>query len=130
MLKIKTLEEFKETKRETYFGYRETPDGFSYLLNCGGRVACTWQEEYERYCDLRKKYIERITPLCDFLKGNKGQAFSIKELQEKLNDNTIKTGTINTLVVEGVIKFVEYKFTNEKNQVIIIKKLSWADGNK
>ena len=58
MLKIKTLEEFKETKRHTYFGYQETPDGFSHLLSCGVRVVCTWQEEYEKYCDLRKNILK------------------------------------------------------------------------
>jgi hypothetical protein len=129
MLKIKTLEEFKETKRQTYFSYQETPDGFSYLLNCGVRVACTWQEEYERYCDLRKKYIERITPLCNLLKGNKGQAFSIKELQEKLNDTTIKSGTINTLFAEGVIQPIDCEIINERGQKLLIRKITWADGN-
>ena len=129
MLKIKTLEEFKELRKESCMGFQETPDGYSYYT-CVGRVVCTWQEEYARYCNSRKNYIKKVTPLCNFLKANQNQTFSIQELREKLNDNTIKTGIINTLVVEGVIKFVEYKFTNEKNQVIIIKKVSWADGNK
>ena len=78
----------------------------------------------------KKKYIERITPLCNLLKDNKGQAFSIKELQEKLNDNTIKSGTVNTLIKEGIVKSIECKTTNEKNQAIIMRKIGWVDGNK
>ena len=130
MLKIKTLEQFKETTKHNYFRYQETPDGFSYLTNYGVRIVCTWQKEYEKYCNLRKKYIERITPILMFLKNNKGQAFSIKELQEKLNDTTIKSGTINTLFAENIIESVYCETINEKGQKLLIRKIIWADGNK
>ena len=63
-----------------------------------------------------------------FLKNNKGQAFSIKELQEKLNDTTIKSGTINTLFAENIIESVYCETINEKGQKLLIRKIIWADG--
>jgi hypothetical protein len=128
MLKIKTLEEFKKLRKESCLWFQETPDGYSYYTSVG-RITCTWKEEYERYCNSRKNYIEKITPLCNFLKENQNQAFSIQELREKLNDDTIKSGTINTLIAEGIAKKVECKIINEKGQEIILRKITWADGN-
>ena len=101
MIKIKTLEEFKETKRHTYFGYQETPDEFSHLLGCGVRVVCTWKDAYENYCELREKYIKKMTPIVEFFKEHKNQMFSIKELQEHFNN--INSGSLMTLIRENVI---------------------------
>ena len=123
LLKLLSFEEFKEMKREYYIsGFKETADGYSYEIYGGGRLCCNWQEEYECYCAQRQAYIKRIIPIYDFLKENKDKSYSLKELRQELNDNTITSGTMLNLVKNNIVKRVEVNTMNEKGQHIVIAK--------
>lgn len=117
MLKLLSFEEFKEMKRKSYIGFKETANGYSHEIYGGGRIYHCWQEEYEIYCDLEQAYIKRITPLYNFLKMNKDKTYSIKELQQELNDNTIKSGTMFSLVKKNIVKQIKTNTTIIKYQI-------------
>lgn len=123
LLKLLSLEEFKESKRVgCIWGFKETADGFSYKIYGGGRLYCNWQEEYEFYCERRQAYIERITPIYNFLEKNKDKSYSLEELRQKLNDNTIRSGTMLCLIKNNIVKRIEVSATNEKGYNIIFSK--------
>ena len=123
LLKLLSFEEFKEMKREYYIsGFKETTDGYSYEIYGGRRLYCNWQEEYKCYCARRQTYIKEMTPLYYFLKENKDKSYSLKELRQELNDNTITSGTMLNLVKNNVVKRVEVNTMNEKGQHIVIAK--------
>ena len=117
MLKLLSFEEFKEMKRKSYIGFKETANGYSHEIYGGGRIYHCWQEEYKIYCDLEQDYIKRITPLYNFLKMNKDKTYSIKELQQELNDNTIKSGTMFSLVKKNIVKQIKTNTTIIKYQI-------------
>lgn len=123
LIKLLSLEEFKETKRRDYiFGFKETADGYSYTIYGGGRLYCSWQEEYEDYCERRQAYIKRMTPIYNFLKENKDKSYSLEELRQEFNDNTIKSGTMSCLVKSNIVKRVEANIINKKGCHIVIAK--------
>ena len=117
MLKLLSFEEFKEMKRKSYIGFKETANGYSHEIYGGGRIYHCWQEEYKIYCDLEQDNIKRITPLYNFLKMNKDKTYSIKELQQELNDNTIKSGTMFSLVKKNIVKQIKTNTTIIKYQI-------------
>ena len=116
LIKLLSLEEFKESKKEDYCtsGFKETADG--------SRIYCNWQEEYENYCKQRQAYIEKTTPLYNFLKKNKDKCYSLEELRQELNDNTIKNSTMLCLIKNKIVKKVEAHIINEKGQHIVFMK--------
>ena len=123
LLKLLSFEEFKETKRiDCMSGFKETADGYSYEIYGGGRIYFNWQKEYENYCERRQAYIKRITPIYNFLKANKNKSYSLEELKQELNDNTIKSSTMLSLLTNNIIKRIEVNTTNEKGCHIIIAK--------
>ena len=124
LIKLLSLEEFKESKKEDYCtsSFKETADGYSYMIYGGSRIYCNWQEEYENYCKQRQAYIEKTTPLYNFLKKNKDKCYSLEELRQKLNDNTIKNSTMLSLLTNNIVKRVETHTINEKGQHIVLMK--------
>ena len=48
LIKLLSFEEFKESKKEDYCtsGFKETADGYSYMIYGGSRIYCNWQKEY------------------------------------------------------------------------------------
>ena len=122
MLKLLSFEEFKEMKRKSYIGFKETANGYSHEIYGGGRIYHCWQEEYKIYCDLEQAYIKRITPLYNFLKKNKDKCYSLEELRQELNDNTIKNSTMLCLIKNKIVKKVEAHIINEKGQHIVFMK--------
>lgn len=63
-----------------------------------------------------------MTPIYNFLKENKNKNYSLKELRQELNDNTITSGTMFGLMKNNVVKRVEVNTTNEKGSHIVIAK--------
>ena len=124
LIKLLSLEEFKESKKEDYCtsSFKETADGYSYMIYGGSRIYCNWQEEYENYCKQRQVYIEKTTPLYNFLKKNKDKCYSLEELRQELNDNTIKNSTMLCLIKNKIVKKVEAHIINEKGQHIVFMK--------
>ena len=124
LLKLLSLEEFKESKKEDYCtsSFKETADGYSYMIYGGSRIYCNWQKEYENYCERRQAYIKRVTPIYNFLKKNKEKSYSLEELRQKLNDNTIRSGTMLCLIKNNIVKRIEVSTTNEKGYNIIFSK--------
>ena len=124
LIKLLSLEEFKESKKEDYCtsSFKETADGYSYMTYGGSRIYCNWQEEYENYCKQRQAYIEKTTPLYNFLKKNKDKCYSLEELRQELNDNTIKNSTMLGLIKNKIAKKVEAHILNEKGQHIVFMK--------
>ena len=124
LIKLLSLEEFKESKKEDYCtsSFKETADGYSYMIYGGSRIYCNWQEEYENYCKKRQAYIEKTTPLYNFLKKNKNKCYSLEELRQELNDNTIKSSTMLSLLTNNIVKRVEAHIINEKGQHIVFMK--------
>ena len=124
LIKLLSLEEFKESKKEDYCtsSFKETADGYSYMIYGGSRIYCNWQEEYENYCKKRQAYIEKTTPLYNFLKKNKNKCYSLEELRQELNDNTIKSSTMLSLLTNKKAKKVEAHIINEKGQHIVFMK--------
>ena len=124
LIKLLSLEEFKESKKEDYCtsSFKETADGYSYMIYGGSRIYCNWQEEYENYCKQRQAYIEKTTPIYNFLKKNKEKSYSLEELRQKLNDNTIRSGTMLCLIKNNIVKRIEVSTTNEKGYNIISSK--------
>lgn len=123
LLKLLSFEEFKETKRiDCMSNFKETADGYSYEIYGGGRIYCNWQKEYENYCERRQAYIKRITPIYNFLKMNKNKSYSLEELRQELNDNTIKSSTMLSLLTNKIVKRIEVNTTNEKGQHIVFTK--------
>lgn len=124
LLKLLSFEEFKEVKRKScIFGFKETADGYSCTISYGsGRLYCNWQEQYEFYCKQRQAYIEKTTPIYNFLKKNKEKSYSLEELRQKLNDNTIRSGTMLCLIKNNIVKRIEVSTTNEKGYNIIFSK--------
>lgn len=123
LLKLLSFEEFKETKRiDSMSGFKETADGYIYEIYGGGRIYCNWQKEYENYCERRQAYIKRVTPIYNFLKKNKNKCYSLEELRQELNDNTIKSSTMLSLLTNKIVKRIEVNTTNEKGCHIVIAK--------
>ena len=124
LIKLLSFEEFKESKKEDYCtsGFKETADGYSYMIYGGSRIYCNWQKEYENYCERRQAYIEKTTPLYNFLKKNKDKCYSLEELRQELNDNTIKNNTMLCLIKNKIAKKVEAHILNEKGQHIVFMK--------
>ena len=123
LLKLLSFEEFKETKRiDCMSGFKETADGYIYEIYGGVRIYCNWQKEYENYCERRQAYIKRVTPIYDFLKKNKNKCYSLEELRQELNDNTIKNSTMLGLIKNKIAKKVEAHIINEKGQHIVFMK--------
>ena len=85
-------------------GFKETADGYSYEIYGGGRIYCNWQKEYKNYCERRQTYIKRITPIYNFLKANKNKSYLLEELRQELNDNTIKSSTMLSLLKNNIVK--------------------------
>ena len=48
---------------------------------------------------------------------NKDKTYSIKELQQELNDNTIKSGTMFSLVKKNIVKQIKTNTTIIKYQI-------------
>lgn len=123
LIKLLSFEEFKEMKREyDILDFKETTDGYIYEIYGGRRLYCNWQEEYKCYCARRQTYIKEMTPIYNFLKENKDKSYSLKELRQELNNNTITIGTIRSLMKNNVIKRVEVNTINEKGFHIVIAK--------
>ena len=124
LIKLLSLEEFKESKKEDYCtsSFKETADGYSYMIYGSSRIYRNWREEYENYCKQRQAYIEKITPLYNFLKKNKDKCYSLEELRQELNDNTIKNNTMLGLIKNKIAKKVEAHIINEKGQHIVFMK--------
>ena len=123
LLKLLNFEEFKETKRvDCMSGFKETADGYIYEIYGGCRIYCNWQKEYENYCERRQAYIKRVTPIYNFLKKNKNKCYSLEELRQELNDNTIKSSTMLSLLTNHIVKRVETHIINEKGQHIVFMK--------
>ena len=123
LLKLLSFEEFKETKRiDCMSGFKETADGYIYEIYGGSRIYCNWQKEYENYCERRQAYIKRITPIYNFLKKNKNKCYSLEELRQELNDNTIKSSTMLSLLTNNIVRRVETHTINEKGQHIVFAK--------
>lgn len=123
LIKLLSFKEFKEVKREGCIsGFEEIADGYSYTIYGGGRFCCNWQEEYECYCARRQTYIKGMTPIYNFLKENKDKSYSLKELRQELNNNTITSGTMLGLMKNNVVKRIEVNTINEKGSHIVIAK--------
>ena len=62
LIKLLSLEEFKESKKEDYCtsGFKETADGYSYMIYGGSRIYCNWQKEYESTFEYLKQMSEII----------------------------------------------------------------------
>ena len=123
LLKLLSFEEFKETKRiDCMSGFKESEDGYSYEIYGGGRIYCNWQKEYKNYCERRQTYIKRITPIYNFLKANKNKSYLLEELRQELNDNTIKSSTMLSLLKNNIVKRIEVNTVNENGCHIVIAK--------
>ena len=124
LLKLLSFEEFKEAKRKSGIcGFKETADGYSCtIFYGGGRLYCNWQKEYENYCKQRQAYIEETTPIYNLLKKNKDKCYSLEELRQKLNNNTIKNSKMLCLIKNKIVKKVEAHIINEKGQHIVFMK--------
>ena len=123
LLKLLSFEEFKDTKRiDCMSGFKETADGYSYEIYGGGRIYCNWQKEYKNYCERRQTYIKRITPIYNFLKANKNKSYLLEELRQELNDNTIKSSTMLSLLKNNIVKRIEVNTVNENGCHIVIAK--------
>ena len=124
LIKLLSLEEFKESKKEDYCtsSFKETADGYSYMIYGGSRIYCNWQEEYENYCKQRQDYIEKTTPLYNFLQQTTDKCYSLAEFRQELNDNTTKNSTMLGLIKNKIAKKVEAHIINEKGQHIVFMK--------
>lgn len=126
MLKIQTSEEFQKSKRDSVYYQGELGDGYLYYENSYQ----TWENAYNSYVIAETKYIEKMTPICEFLKNNPNKYFSAKEIQN--NCNCIKNGingAMTSLVRRGIVKSKHAMETNSKGIQIQYVVYSWVDGN-